>query len=89
MHGGFGGSEIGIKVDGGEQGFHGIGEDGGAVVAAAFEFACAEVEGVADVQFAGDFGEGGFFDELGAQGRETAFGELGEGVVEHFGDGVV
>jgi hypothetical protein len=41
------------------------------------------------VQFAGDFGEGGFFDKLGAQGGEATFGELGEGVVEHFGDGVV
>ena len=43
LHGGFGGGEVGIKADGGEQGFYGIGEDGGAVVAAAFEFARAEV----------------------------------------------
>ena len=41
------------------------------------------------MQFAGDFGKGGFFDELGAQGGEMPFGQAGEGVVEHFGDGVI
>ena len=88
-HGLLGGGEIGIEADGGQQGFHGVGQDGGAVEAAAFEFAHAQIQRVAHAHAAGDFGKHVLVDQIGAQAGEFAFAIAGEGVEQHFGHAVI
>ena len=85
----FGSVEIRVEADGGKHGFHGVGEDGRPSETAAFEFAVAQQQGIADFEFRCDFGQCVLIDEVGAQAGQAAFGQVGEGVVEHFGYGVV
>ena len=47
----FGGVEIRVEADGGKHGFHGVGEDGRPSETAAFEFAVAQQQGIADFEF--------------------------------------
>ena len=75
--------QIGIQADGGKQGFERVGQNGRSVVAAAFQFAHAQRQCRAYAQFSRQFRQCGFFHQMGAQDGQTAFGQVGEGVVQH------
>ena len=81
--------EIRIKANGGKHRFHSIGKDGGSSESAAFQLARAQIKPVADIHFQSDFRQHAFIDQARAQTRQLAFGQLGERVKQHFGDGVV
>ena len=84
---GAGGVESAVEVEGGDDGFEGVGEQGGLLAAAALLFSAAEAEVSAEVDAGGDFAEMTAADEGGAEAGELAFARGGEAVEEGFGDG--
>lgn len=88
-HHGLGGVETGIEADGGKHGLHGVGQNGRAVEAAAFQFARPQKQGVAHGQTAGDVGQHVLVDQVGAQAGKLAFAAFGKGVEQHARDGVI
>jgi hypothetical protein len=67
-----GGVEAAIEVEGGDDGFEGVGEQGGFVAAAALFFATAETEVGAQIDAGGDLAEMTAADEGGAKAGQLA-----------------
>ena len=83
---GAGGGEAAVEIEGGDDGFEGVGEEGGLSAAAAVFFAAAEAEERAEVDAGGDFAEVAAADEGGAKPGEFALAGAGEAPEEGFGD---
>ena len=83
---GAGGVEAAIEVEGGDDGFEGVGEQGGLAAAAALFFAATEAEERAEVDAGGDLAEVAAADEGGAETGQFALAGGGEATEEGFGD---
>ncbi len=84
---GAGGVEAAVEVEGGDDGFEGVGEQGGLSAASALLFAAAEAQERAEVDAGGDFAEMAAADEGGAEAGEFALARGREAAEEGFGDG--
>ena len=84
---GAGGGEAAVEIDGGDEGFEGVGEDCGLFAATALLFSATEEEVGAEVDAGGYFSEMAAADERGAETGELALAGVGEAAEESFGDG--
>ena len=83
---GAGGVEAAVEIEGGDDGFEGVGEKSGLSAAAALLFAAAEAKERAEVDAGGDLAEMAAADERGAEAGEFALAGAGETAEERFGD---
>ena len=83
---GAGGVEAAVEIEGGDDGFKGVGEKCGLPAAAALFFAAAEAEERAEVDASGDLAEMTAADERGAETSQFALAGGGEAAEERFGD---
>src|SRR5690606_18740535 len=67
-----------VQVDGADQGFQGVGEDGFTAVAAALQLARPQAQVIAQAEAAGQHGQGLALDQARAQARQLAFAGLRE-----------
>lgn len=80
------GVEAGVQIDGADNGFERIGEDGGAPPAAAFEFAPAQYDLIGQPDLAADLGQLFPLDQGGPEAGQFALARLGETLVQGIGD---
>jgi hypothetical protein len=83
---GAGGVEAAIKVEGGDDGFEGVGEKGGLAAAAALFFAATETKERAEVDAGGDLAQMAAADQGGAKTGQFALAGGCEAMEEGFGD---
>jgi hypothetical protein len=79
--------ESAVEVEGGDDGFEGIGEEGGLLAASALLFSAAETEQGSEVDAFGDTAEVTAADERGSQAGELAFARVREAAEEAIGYG--
>jgi len=84
---GAGGVEAAIEIEGGDDGFEGIGEQGWLFAAATLLFSAAEEKEVSQADAGGYMAEVVAADERGAETGELSFSGGGEATEERFGDG--
>ena len=75
-----------VEIDGGDQRLERVGENRFATKAAAFQFARAQLQPVAQLKLAGDDGQCLAIDQLRAKPGPLAFAGVGMRVVQQFGD---
>ena len=80
-----GGGESAVEVEGGDDGFERVGEDGGFAASSAVLFATAEEDVVAEADAEGDVAEVTAADDGGAEAGELALAGVGEALEEGFG----
>jgi hypothetical protein len=80
-----GGGEATVEIEGGDDGFEGVGEDCGFFAATALLFSAAEEEMSAEVDAGGDLSEMAAADERGAETGEFALAGVWEAAEECFG----
>ena len=85
----FGGGKTGIQTHGGKQRFERVGQYRRPRAAAAFHLARAQIQRFAQLHFARQRRQRVLIDQIGAQPRQLAFGQLGKGVVQHPRHGVI
>jgi hypothetical protein len=83
---GAGDLESTVEVEGGYDGFEGVGEQGGFLAASALLFSPAETEHGSEIDVLGDGPEVAAADERGAEAGELALASVGEAAVEALGD---
>jgi hypothetical protein len=83
---GAGGVEAAIEVEGGDDGFEGVGKKGGLPAATALFFAATETEERAEIDAGGDLAEVAAADEGGTKTGQFALTGGGEAMEERFGD---
>ena len=81
--------ETGIETDGGKHGLHRVRQYRRPSETAALQFSRPQIQPVADVHFQRDFRQHMLVDQVCAQTGKLAFGQLREGVKQHFGDAVI
>jgi len=77
-----GNQKSGIKIDGTEQRFKGIGQDGRTKRPAAFQFPLTKTQGAANTQAKRQLVQGFLIDQVGAQPGKIPLGEVGKAVVQ-------
>ncbi len=82
----FGGGEIAVEVEGADEGFEGVFEAGGAVLAVVLDFAAAHQEAFVESEVAGEIAEETAFGEDGAVFGEGAFAFVGVEGEEFLGE---
>ena len=80
------GIEAGVQIDGADDGFERIGEDGGAPPAAAFELAPAQYDLIGQPDLAADLGQLFPLDQGGPEPGQFALARLRETLVQAIGD---
>ncbi len=80
------GVEAAVEIEGGDDGFKGVGEKRGLSAAAALFFAAAEAEERAEVDAGGDLAEVAAADERGAEASQFALAGSREAAEEGFGN---
>ena len=80
------GIEAGVQINGADNGFERIGEDGGAPPAAAFEFAPAQYDLISKPDLAADLGQLFPLDQGGPEAGQFALARLGETLIKAIGD---
>jgi hypothetical protein len=83
---GAGGGESSVEIEGGDDGFEGVGEESGLATAAAGVLSATEAKEGAEADAGGDGGEVTAADERGAETGELTFAGVGEAAEECFGD---
>ena len=78
----FAGGVVAVQGYRGDERVDGVRQDGGAPRAAAFQFAAAQMQVLAEVEAAGDGGEVFAADDGGAQAGEVAFGYVAAVLVD-------
>jgi hypothetical protein len=78
------GGEATVQVEGGDNGFYGVGKEGWLAAASTGLFAAAEADVVAEADPGGDVAEVAGGDDGGAEPGELAFAEPGEALEEGF-----
>jgi hypothetical protein len=79
------GGESAVEVEGGDDGFEGVGEDSGLAAASAVLFATAEEDVIAEADAKGDVAEVTAADDGGAEAGELALSGVGEALEQGFG----
>ena len=79
------GGEAAVEVEGGDDGFKGVGEQGGLATASTGLLSAAEADVVAEADAGGDVAEMTAADEGGAETGELALAGVGEAAEEGFG----
>ena len=76
--------EAGVEVEGGENGFQSVHQEGGFVATTTFFLAAAEPEEASEIEFLGDLDEMTLADQVGANLGELALVKFGEALEESF-----
>ena len=81
-------TEIGapsVQIHRTDHGFQGIGQDGGSLAAAGFQFTLTQTQHVGQLQLQRQRLQGVLFDEVGTHARQVAFGQLAQLRIQQVG----